>query len=188
MKIKVKATSTLNRRSIERRTHATAETSLYQAGAYLRTTARRSIRTSKKASRPGMPPHTRAGQIRRAILFAVDSKTLTAWVGPSATLISDIARYHETGGFQYKKSKRNEYQPGIRGPIDVGNGQARFAKLKTRKQVERARFIDRLIWPDSTLLKRRKYPARPFMGPAMEASIKRLSDILRVNLAPATSL
>lgn len=188
MKIKIKGNSKFHRRSVERRTNATAVSSLHQAAAYLRTTARRSIRQSKKAALPGQPPHTRSGQIRRAILFAVDKQNLTAWVGPSATLISDIAKYHEFGGVQTIKSKRRNYQPGKAGPVDVHNGKPRFAKLRTAKQVERARFIDRVVWPDSSLLKRRKYPARPFMGPALDASIKRLNDIFRVSLAPATSL
>lgn len=188
MKISVKSKSSFNRRLVKQRTDSAGVDALYRAGAYLRTTARRKIKKSNKASRPGRPPHTREGQLRNAILFAVDEGKKIAWVGPSARLISDIAKYHEFGGVQVRKSKRKEYRIGIPGPVDIQDGKPRFASLKTQRQVDRARFIDRLAWPDSALLKKRKYPPRPFMGPAMEASIKQLNKIFSVSLAPATSL
>lgn len=41
-------------------------------GAYIRTRARRSIRKRKKSSRPGQPPHSHSGELRKGILFAYD--------------------------------------------------------------------------------------------------------------------
>ena len=188
MKFNIKTKSRFNQRAVKQRSDATSLDALYKAGAYVRTAARRKIRKNKKASRPGQPPHTRQGQLRRAILFAVDDHDHSAWVGPSASLISDIAKYHEFGGVQVRKSKRKEYRVGGVGPVDVREGKPNFAFLKTQQQVEKARFIDRLAWPDSSLIKKRKYPARPFMGPALEASVKQLSKIFSVSLSPATSL
>ena len=221
MKITLKAKTSFKRRPIERRVKDSSTAALYKAAGYLRTTARRSIKKRKHGSQPGEPPHTRLGQLRNAILFAVDEGRQIAWVGPSAALISDIARYHEFGGVQFIKSERRKYRIGSAGPIDTRAGYTNpyhwkdprtgathkghhskednlstrhlargvaFATLKTQLQVDRARFLDRVIWPDSDLLKRRKYPPRPFMGPAMEESLGRLGRIFNVSLAPANSL
>ncbi len=72
---------------------------LAHAAAGLRLAAQHSIKTRKTFSQPGTPPHTRQGALRRSILFAVESDT-TAVIGPSANLISDVARAHEHGGKQ----------------------------------------------------------------------------------------
>ena len=45
--------------------------SLGHAGAAIRLVARHSIRRSPRASAPGKAPHTRRGQLKRAILYAV---------------------------------------------------------------------------------------------------------------------
>lgn len=188
MKFKVKAKSKFNRRAVKKRSDETSVDALYKAGAYLRTTARRSIRKSPKASQKGKPPHSRRGQLRTAIVFAVDEKKLIALVGPSASLISDIAKYHEFGGVQTKKSKRKKYRVGSVGPVGMQGDMPRFALLKTQKQVEKAKFVDHVLWKEADLSKTRKYPRRPFMGPAMQMSTKQLNSIFRVSLAPATSL
>lgn len=212
MLVTFKTKSKFNRRAVQQRSDSASVDALYKAGAYLRTAARRKIRKSKNPSRPGAPPHTREGQIRNAILFAVDAGKKIAWVGPSARLISDIARYHEFGGLEKIKAERKSYVHDGVGPIDIREGyenpdwstingkrtrfkrtrQARrgvaFARLRTTKQVERAKFIDRMLWPSTEMFKVRKYPPRPFMGPAMEASLKRLGKIFSASLAPATTL
>lgn len=71
---------------------------LFQAAAYIRTTARRSIRKSKKASTAGTPPNTRAGQIRNAIVFAVDRQRESAVIGPTVERVGTSGSAHEHGG------------------------------------------------------------------------------------------
>jgi hypothetical protein len=215
MLVTFKTKSKFNRRAVQQRSDSASVDALYKAGAYLRTAARRKIRKSKNPSRPGAPPHTREGQIRNAILFAVDAGKKIAWVGPSARLISDIARYHEFGGLEKIKAERKSYVHDGVGPIDIREGDVNpgywksrrtgrrvkvkstkkhvrrgvaFARLRTTKQVERAKFIDRMLWPSTEMFKVRKYPPRPFMGPAMEASLRQLGKIFSASLAPDISL
>ena len=145
---------------------------LRKAAYQVRKAARRAVKRSKQYSRPGSPPHTRKGQLRRAILYGVDNNQALAVVGPAAHLISDIARYHEYGGLQVRKRKRKMYQVGGAGPLDLRTGKNSkggvvFAKLKNERQVARATRLDRQIWPDGTLVKKQKYPQRPLMGPTL---------------------
>ena len=59
---------------------------LRRAGAYVRRVAQRKVATSPKPSRPGEPPHSRRGLLRRAILFGND--------GEKSVLIGQIGRAH----------------------------------------------------------------------------------------------
>lgn len=72
---------------------------LGHAGASLRLAAQRLIKTRQNASEAGSPPHTRKGALRNSILYAVENDH-TVVIGPSANLISDVARAHEHGGRQ----------------------------------------------------------------------------------------
>lgn len=94
----------------------------------IRKTAQQSIRTGRRgrASAPGTPPHTRRGQLRRSILYAVDKDRMEAVIGPASNLFSDVGGAHEYGG--------------------IFRGQ--------------------------------RYPARPFMGPALEPNINKFTDAL----------
>jgi hypothetical protein len=188
VKFKLKTTSTFKQQALRQRSDQASLGALYKASAYLRTSARRSIRKSGRPAQPGRPPHTRLGQLKRSIVFAVDKKKLSALIGPSASLISDIAKYHEFGGVQVSKSARRTYRVGAVGPIDAPDGRPRFALLRTQRQVQRATFLDRQLWSDQSLIKKRRYPRRPFMGPALQASASQLKSIFRVSLSPATSL
>jgi len=73
-------------------------TSLGQAGAAIRLTARRSIRRRKTASPAGQPPHTRKGQLKRAIGYAVEEQAKAVVVGPEAEAVGESGRAHEIGG------------------------------------------------------------------------------------------
>lgn len=72
--------------------------SLTHAAAAIRLTARRSIRRSKRQSSPGRPPHTRAGQLKRAILYAIERQKAKAIIGPSAQIVGTSGHAHEFGG------------------------------------------------------------------------------------------
>jgi len=72
--------------------------SLGHAGASIRLVARRSIRRSEKPSTPGNPPHTRKGQMKRAIVYAVEKERQDVVVGPDYAVAGPAAMAHEHGG------------------------------------------------------------------------------------------
>jgi hypothetical protein len=73
-------------------------TSLGHAGAALRLTARRSIRTRQKPSPVGTPPHSRRGQLRRAIAYSVDKPRGVVVIGPERDAVGKSGSAHEFGG------------------------------------------------------------------------------------------
>jgi hypothetical protein len=100
--IRIKSTSRFERRKVRRRVAEGSIRSLGHAGAALRLTARRSIRRSSKASRPGRPPHTRRGQLKRALRYAVEKSHERVLIGPTYTVVGRSAAAHEFGG-RYKR-------------------------------------------------------------------------------------
>lgn len=54
---------------------------LSKIGAFVRATARESIRRAKKPSKPGRPPHTRTGLIKK-IIFIYNPSSKSVVVGP----------------------------------------------------------------------------------------------------------
>jgi hypothetical protein len=131
--------------------------SLGRAGSYIWGIARKSIKQSKEYSQPGQPPHTRKGLLKRAIRFAVEKEKGTVVVGPVASEFGDIGRLHEFGGIRKPRlGKRAQKLLNLFG----------FAAT--------ARIIG---MSEEDLRKRmgpRKYPPRPFMGPALSLSRERL--------------
>ena len=79
--------------------------------------AQASIQRSTEPSAPGQPPHTRRGQLRRAIRY--DATKDGAVIGPLASMVGDAGAAHEFGG----------------------------------------------------AFRREQFPARPFMGPALEREL-----------------
>lgn len=59
-----------------------AKRALSRFGAYVRTRARSSIRTRKRASRPGQPPSNHTGDLKKRIYFGYDSQTKSVVAGP----------------------------------------------------------------------------------------------------------
>jgi len=55
---------------------------LSRAGAFIRTTAKHSIRKRKAASPPGQPPSSHTGLLRRFIFFGYNASRKTVVVGP----------------------------------------------------------------------------------------------------------
>lgn len=56
---------------------------LSKAGAFIRTTAKHSIRTRKGSAPPGKPPHSHTGLLKRFIFFGYDPGTESVVVGPA---------------------------------------------------------------------------------------------------------
>ena len=63
--------------------------------------AKESIARSKEASDPGQPPHSRRGQIKRAIVYSVEKDVGIAVIGPRESIVGESGEAHEFGG-EYK--------------------------------------------------------------------------------------
>ncbi|MCL4743749.1 MAG: hypothetical protein KJZ54_16250, partial [Phycisphaerales bacterium] len=61
-----------DRPKVRRAVDAARRKVLSKAGAFIRQTARTSIRKRKGSSKPGNPPHSHVGLLRRFILFGYD--------------------------------------------------------------------------------------------------------------------
>lgn len=77
---------------------------LRRMGAYVRTVARRKVRTSDRPSTPGTPPHSRTGALKRGILFGVEKRQTSVVVGPSERFVGTSMAAHEFGG-AYKRER-----------------------------------------------------------------------------------
>ena len=186
MKCKTDFRADLMRTLVEKGNRA----ALVKAGAYTRGKAMHSIEISADASDPGSPPHSRTGQLRRAVAYGLfrDGSTPGVAVGATASVIGQIGHTHEVGDTEPPKKppalRKNNWVLAIggHGPIrltgpGLKNGAA-FAKLKTDDQVALARFVGQALvgTQEEQLLERwaswsprpRHYPARPFMGPALD--------------------
>jgi len=167
---------------------------LFRQGAYTRGIARRSIRRRKRGkSFPGTPPFTHTGALKRSILFGVSRNIPSVVIGPSKSEIGLIGRTHEFGGTENKaKGQRGKVNWKLRigghGPIPIrgrgtggrktktlsGAGRVIFTKLRTQRQVNRAKvtaaqhFATQKGKEQIPIAKKRRYPPRPFMGPALE--------------------
>ena len=139
--------------AVRRALRRAAFKNLGHAGASLRLAAQRMIRTRKASSEPGSPPNTRKGALRRSILYAVEGATGVV-IGPSANLISDVARVHEHGGRQRPRSLQGKttdtiltagtnwkLEVGGHGPIAYKDGTA-YIRFVSKAQVLKAeRYI-----------------------------------------------
>jgi hypothetical protein len=71
---------------------------LSRAGAFIRTTAKHSIRKRKGTSPPGKPPHSHVGLLRNLIFFGYDERTDSVVVGPVGFKRSSAPNVLEFGG------------------------------------------------------------------------------------------
>jgi hypothetical protein len=96
--VKLKPREGIDVKRVKRTVDRSTFRGLGHAGGAIRLTARRSIRKSKKASPPGMPPHTRQGQLKRAVVYAVEKSKQRVVIGPTHELVGPSAMAHEFGG------------------------------------------------------------------------------------------
>jgi hypothetical protein len=142
-----------NTDAVKKAVRRAAWKNLAHSAAGLRKVAQFSIKTRAASSDAGQPPHTRQGALRRSILFAVESDSV-AVIGPSVTMISDVARAHEHGGPQRPRSTRGvsegeaiiagtnwKLELGGHGPIPDASGTA-YIKFVSSAQIDKSlRFI-----------------------------------------------
>ncbi|MBP9024757.1 MAG: hypothetical protein KBH81_01275 [Phycisphaerae bacterium] len=71
---------------------------LSKAGAFIRTTAKHSIRTKKGSAPAGQPPHSHEGSLRRLIYFGYDPGSASVVIGPLGFRKSTAPNVLEFGG------------------------------------------------------------------------------------------
>jgi len=71
-----------DRREIQRRVDAANRKRLSKFGAFVRQTARKSIRTRKGKSKPGNPPFSHTGVLKRFLFFGYDANRRSVVIGP----------------------------------------------------------------------------------------------------------
>jgi len=71
-----------DRDKVRKRTDAGTRRVLSRFGAYVRTTAKHSIRKRKRISDPGEPPSSHTGLLRRFIFFGYDRDRRSVVIGP----------------------------------------------------------------------------------------------------------
>jgi hypothetical protein len=112
---------------------------LSKAGAFIRTTAKHSIRTKKGSAPPGQPPHSHEGSLRRLIYFGYDPATDSVVVGPVGFKRTGAPHVLEFGG-------KTEIQRCRRGKV-----------VRTRVSIDQRPFMGRAmrkvslapLWRDS---------------------------------------
>lgn len=194
------------RQVLERQKRGTLK-ALGKAGGYVAKAAKNSIRRSKNPSQPGRPPHTRMGRLKRLIQYAVDSDAVTAVVGARRGFAAAIWWIHEHGGTATKKLKALKphiFRAGEFGPVraietmgrgysaagtleDKGVAKVRFARVLLRS-ANQARRATRLLAAENArrraaMRKEARYPARPFMAPALERSQEKLAEFWQDSLS-----
>jgi hypothetical protein len=88
---------------------------LARFGGFVRQTARRSIRKRKRSARPGEPPSSHSGELRRGIFFAYEPSRASVVIGPAR--LNGASRYRgktvpqlmEEGGTIQRDGQRLTY-------------------------------------------------------------------------------
>lgn len=132
---------------------------LSRIGAFVRRRARTSLRRRKKTSSPGQPPsvHASGRDSLKTILFGYEASRHSVVVGPvklnQASRTSSgrmtIPQLHEFGGTAQIEEERSRFTP----------PGMWFSRDRRRRARPGQRFRTRQAI----------YPARPFMGPALDA-------------------
>jgi len=173
------------------------------AGGYIRRVAMNSIKKRKTSSKPGEPPNTQTGRLRRAIRYAVEGDYGVV-IGPALNEIGQIGAVHEHGLSEspasLRKPKRTllvagtnwKLHVGGHGPIGDKDGTV-YIKFASEAQVGKSEDYIESAPPEAfgntkkaraAQEKRRlrarlankviNYPERPFMGPALMQNLDRI--------------
>ncbi len=142
-----------DRAAVQRKLKPANRQALSRAGAFVRTSARSSIRPRKAVSAPGSPPsaHTRRSPNLRTIFFAYDPRTESVVVGPVRFNSAGVPRILELGG-----------------NVTLTQTLVGKAWLTNRKQINPRQPVR---------MKTIKYAPRPFMNPALAANQSKLPSL-----------
>ncbi|TXH48571.1 MAG: hypothetical protein E6Q97_24500 [Desulfurellales bacterium] len=137
---------------------------LSKAGAFVRQTARNSIRRRKGSSKPGQAPTNITGTLKRFLFFAYDTGTKTTVVGPAAT--NQV--FFNGAGQPVRGTVPQVLERG--GSIQLlevqwSDGVWRRADLRSRRRIAEKPQRMRTV----------RIEARPYMGPAYTANEKKIA-------------
>jgi len=105
-----------DRAAVQQKVEKATRKVLSRFGAFVRQRAKTSIKKRKEISRPGQPPHSHVGLLRKFILFAYDPNRKSVVIGPTLTKQeSEAPRLLEHGGDTTLETregpKRAHYRP-----------------------------------------------------------------------------
>lgn len=116
---------------------------LSRAGAFIRQRARTSIRPRKRSSRPGEPPSSHTGLLRRFILFGYDRQRDSVVVGPVGFKRSRAPNVLEFGGRAVVESPRRGRRQRKMRTVRIA------ARPYMRPALERERSNLPIVWRNS---------------------------------------
>jgi len=165
-------------------------------GAYVRNTARRSIRKRRKASSPGRPPSSHRGDLKRKIMFAYEPDRKTVVVGPEdlPAKKGETPETLEYGGWvKTTNTRRTKRRVGDAAEIRIGGRQSvstkamqdwqgrrrrvTYARLRTEEQARRANQLNEQLYGPTTLAG--AVEPRPYMHPAYDSQKPALEGMWR---------
>ncbi len=176
---------------------------LSKAGSFIRRRARSSLRRRKNPSAPGRPPSVHSNSnvaTLKAILFAYDSVNQSVVVGPIRLnqkhfigphlMSGTVPSAHEFGGELGFPEKLENIAPQIartRGKARVLSATQKLAMFRRLDAEENRGYVAGSKWipvgrrkplPNQpTRVRVAKYPARPFMGPALAAEAPKFPSL-----------
>jgi hypothetical protein len=162
----VKATF-LDRAEISGAIDAGTRRALSKFGAFVRTRSRSSIRKRKKASKPGSPPSSHVGTLKKLIFFTYDAQKKSVVIGP--TLFSGTKFIGTKSG----APETLEYS----GDVTIREAVKGAKKARSKAQ---AKAYRRLLKERRLIAEPRQYTTRtitvqqrPYMRPAFMAELPR---------------
>jgi len=107
-----------DRTAVRNKTDKATRRVLSKFGAFVRQTAKRSIRKRKRASRPGQPPSSHTGLLKRFIFFGFDVARRSVVIGPVRLTqkTGDVPHVLEYGGTVRPLSRLSAAQRRARRP------------------------------------------------------------------------
>lgn len=171
------------------------EKAFKQAGAYVRQVARRSVRVSKKSSKPGEPPKAKGRRFKNSIIYEADAAGVT--IGPirfqdgdstQAVLEFGGSRRSTLGAIIGRKARgdarlrrQTALPPKKRAPY-AGTWREKIARRDA--MIERLRNAgklskDVLTSSEKKEVKTFRIAARPYMGPALDKSKSKAVELFR---------
>ena len=178
--IKLTVRTQFDKQKLKKKAETATFTSLRHAGGAIGKTARFSIRRRKTSSKPGSPPHTQTGMLKRVIRYDVTNNKTEVAIGPVNEIAGRLWNLHEFGGVATKrrKLKPHRFRVGEHGPIRIKHQgtKTKFARVELQAAAQ-ANRATRLVAEENERRsdnKPRHYPKRPFMKPALEANRSRL--------------
>lgn len=91
-----------------------ARRALSKVGAFVRTRARSSMRRRKGVSKPGQPPSSHAGDLKRLLFFSYDPNTESVVIGPTRFKKGEAPSLLEFGGRAVRVRKQSSGKRGRR--------------------------------------------------------------------------